>query len=336
MKKVLYIGNRSLNGSSITAQETLANLLRGEGYVVNCTSNTKNKVLRLFDMCLSVLNRCRDTDMVLIDTYSTQNFYYAVVVAQLCVWLKLPYIPILHGGNLPSRLKSSKYLCQKLFNRAKTNVAPSDYLIQSFAEKGYTNLTYIPNTIEIKNYSFLLRKRLKPNLLWVRSFSELYNPKMALSILERLIKEGYQASLCMIGPEKDGSLKECKQIAKEKNLPVLFTGGLHKEKWIMRSKDYDIFLNTTNIDNTPVSVIEAMALGLPVVTTNVGGIPFLIEDRSEGILVPSNAPELFADAISELLADTDLASRIILEARKKAESFDWQQVKHSWISLLND
>jgi len=336
MKKVLYIGNQSANGTTITSHDTLAELLRSEGYVVNCASGVKNKVFRLFDMCRSVLKFRSDTNFVLIDTYSTQNFYYAVIVAQLCVWLKIPYLPILHGGNLPKRLNSSKWLSQKLFKRAKTNVAPSHYLLEAFKKEGYKNIVFIPNTLQLEKYSFLARKNPLPKLLWVRSFSKIYNPEMALSILERLIQKGHKASLCMVGPEKDGSLAKCKQIAKERNLPVIFTGGLQKEEWISKSKEYDIFINTTHVDNTPVSVIEAMALGLPSVSTNVGGIPFLIENGSDGVLVPPNAPDLFADAISELLSNADITNRMALNARKKAESFDWQQVKHSWISLLND
>ena len=64
-----------------------------------------------------------------------------------------------------------------------------------------------------------------------------------------------------------------------------FTGKLSKQEWRDLSKDYNVFINTTNFDNTPVSVIEAMALGIPVVSTNVGGLPFLITDKVDGVLV---------------------------------------------------
>ena len=79
--------------------------------------------------------------------------------------------------------------------------------------------------------------------------------------------------------QKDGSMEACKEYAAEEKLPVKFTGKLEKNEWIKISADAGIFINTSNIDNTPVSLMEAMALGLPVVSTNVGGIPYLIEDR---------------------------------------------------------
>jgi len=171
--------------------------------------------------------------------------------------------------------------------------------------------------------------------LWVRSFAEIYNPTLALEVLETLLDHGLEATLCMVGPEKDGSLVHCQKIAKDKNLPVTFTGKLEKVVWIELSKEYDIFINTTNFDNTPVSVIEAMALGLPVISTNVGGIPFLLNDQKDAILVPPNNKTAFVAAISQLLPHPERVTFLTENARNKVENFDWEKVKHMWAQLLN-
>src|SRR5690606_32388170 len=121
-------------------------------------------------------------------------------------------------------------------------------------------------------------ERPKPRLLWVRSFSQIYNPVLALKIVEILKLKAMEVSLCMVGPDKDGSLQRCKEMATELNLPVSFTGLLSKQEWIALSRDFDIFINTTNFDNMPISVMEAMSLGMPVISTNVGGLPLLIEN----------------------------------------------------------
>ena len=99
--------------------------------------------------------------------------------------------------------------------------------------------------------------------------------------------------------------------------------------------DHDIFINTTDFDNLPVSVIEAMALGLPVVSTNVGGVPYLIDHERDGILVPARQPKLMAEAIDKLLKNNAYGATISMAARKKAEMFDWQTIKHQWHSLFN-
>jgi glycosyltransferase involved in cell wall biosynthesis len=329
-KKLLYIGNKLSSKGTVTTIETLSNLLSSEGYVVVSVSSIQNKIVRLLDMLWSTFKYRNKVDVVLIDTYSTQNFYYAVAIAKLCRSLKIPYLPILHGGNLPQRLVNSPKLSQKLFKGAKTNITPSHYLLNAFKEKGYTNLTYIPNTIEIKCYPFLERNKIHANLLWVRSFSEIYNPKLALEIVEKLVAQNIEVNLCMVGPEKDGSLKECQEIVAQKKLPVTFTGLLSKKEWIDLSKDYDLFINTTNFDNTPVSVIEAMALGLPVISTNVGGIPYLIEHGKTGVLVSPNNSQAFVDEIQVLFNNPSKAIEISKNARIAVEKFDWEVVKGLW------
>jgi len=336
-KKLLYIGNKpSQSSGTVTTIETLSLLLASEGFDVITASAAKNKAHRLLDMLATTFKYRNKVDYVLIDTYSTLNFTYAVAVAYLCRKFKIPYIPILHGGDLLSRLLISPKASAKLFGNAYTNVSPSHYLMRAFKKAGFSNITYLPNTIEIANYPFLLRKEIKPKLLWVRSFAEIYNPILALKVLKNLKDNGQEASLCMIGPFKDKSIDQCRQFNETHNLGAEFTGKLEKEAWIERSTAFDIFINTTNFDNTPVSVMEAMALGLPIVSTDVGGMPYLIESGTDGILVPPDNEDAFVEAIEKLIMQPELAIDMAEKARFKVENFDWQHVKHSWHSLLNN
>jgi len=335
-KSILYIGNKLAKNTkgNLTTLDVLSSQLEQEGFTVFSASTKQNKLLRLFDMLFMVFKHRNKTTIVLIDTYSTLNFYYAVAVANLCRSLRLPYVPILHGGNLPQRLQKNKALSYKLFNGAKTNVAPSRYLMEAFSAEGYDKLTYIPNTIEIDQYSFLLRKNIAPKLLWVRAFDQIYNPMLAIQLVEKLKNNYPNVSLCMVGPDKDGSLEQCKAYVKAHELPVSFPGKLSKTAWREKSKDFHIFINTTNFDNTPLSVIEAMALGLPVISTNVGGMPYLIEDKKDGLLIPPNDSDSFVAAVHELCTTSNMAQSLSVNARKKAEGFDWKNVKQDWKALL--
>lgn len=335
-RSLLYIGNKLQDkGKSPTGVDTLGTWLEEEGYSVISKSSKKNQILRLMDMTIATISNRNKVDIVLIDTYSTRNFYYAVVVAKVCRMLKMPYIPILHGGNLPHRIKKSKTLSRRLFRNAKTNIVPSGFMLENFKKEGFNNLTFIPNSIKIENYPFLLRSKIKCRLLWVRSFAEIYNPLMALEIVEQLMKLGISVELCMIGPEKDGSLATCQKLVKDLNLPVLFLGKLPKKEWLALSRDYDIFINTTNFDNMPVSVMEAMALGMPVISTNVGGIPYLFENDKEGIMLPPNNVMAFVNSIQELLKNSIKVESLSLHARQKMQCFDWENIKLQWDSILN-
>ncbi|MCK5815852.1 MAG: glycosyltransferase, partial [Flavobacteriaceae bacterium] len=114
------------------------------------------------------------------------------------------------------------------------------------------------------------------------------------------------------------------------------TGVLSKKEWHKVSEDYDIFINTTNVDNTPVSVMEAMAMGLPVVTTNVGGIPYLLKDGEDAFLVPSNDHVAMTLKIIEIIEGEVNIQQILQAARTKVEQFDWSVVKNGWIDLFEN
>lgn len=335
MIKILYIGNKlNQENSNITTIETLGNHLISEGYNVIYSSNRINKLFRILDMLFSVIKYRKKVDYVLIDTYSTQNFYYALVVSQLCLFFKMKYIPILHGGNLPSRLKRNPKLCKIIFNNAYVNVSPSIYLKKIFNEFGYNNIEFIPNSIDVKEYAYQNKTIDKPKLFWLRSYKKIYNPLMAIQVANSLKNRGFDCELCMVGPDGDGSFLYAKSLARELNLDVNFKMKMKKKDWIKLSNNYNIFINTSNFDNLPVSVIEAMALGFPVVSTNVGGLPFLIEDKKEGFLVSENDVEQMTLKIIDLLKQPDLASQFAGAAREKAEQFDWEVVKLEWKNLL--
>lgn len=334
--KLLYIGNDLFyNTKYTTTMDTLSNLLATENYIIFKSSSKVNKISRLIDMCWSVVRNRNHVHYVLIDTYSTSNFYYAYATAQLCRLFQLKYIPILHGGNLPYRLSRSKLLSHAIFSSAYKNISPSNYLKAAFEKKGYPTVL-IPNVLEIEKYSFKHREAIAPKLLYVRAFADIYNPTMAVKVLYELKKNHPEAELCMVGPDKDGTLLKVKQMITELKLEdaVNITGVLPRETWHKLSENYDVFINTTNFDNTPVSVMEAMALGLPVVSTNAGGIPYLIEDQEDGILVEKNAVDQMTTSISVLLNSQEKTQRIIKNARSKVEQFSWNSIKYKWLEIL--
>lgn len=335
MTNLVYIGNKlTKHNKTITTIEALGKGLEASGFNVTYASSCKNIVFRFVDMLWTVFKHRKTTDYILIDTYSTLNFYYAYAIGLLSQFLNIKYIPILHGGNLSNRLKQKPKLSQQLFGKAYVNISPSKFLKSSFQAFGYYNVKVIPNSIDIKNYPFKNRSMDAIRLLWVRSFSKLYNPKLAVDVLCLLKNQGYNASLCMVGPDNDGSLSLTQAYAKSLNLDVTFTGKLSKEEWIALSNSYNIFINTTNFDNTPVSIIEAMALGLPIVSTNVGGLPFLIENGQEGILVEPDNNEDFVNAIKAIMSQPEKTLKMVKNARKKIEKFDWEYVKIKWKAIL--
>jgi glycosyltransferase involved in cell wall biosynthesis len=335
MKSLLYIGNKlSDHGYTLTSIETLGTFLEGEGFNVYYASSKKNKIWRMLEMIIKTIRYAKKVDYVLIDTYSTKNFWYAFIISQLCRILNLKYIPKLHGGNLPNRIIRSKYFSNLIFKNAYVNIAPSYYLFEAFKKVGYTNLSYIPNTIDFKMYTSSSKEFKTPKILWVRSFAKIYNPFMAIKVFMKIKEIFPDAKICMVGPKKDESHTKILKFVKKNKVEVDFTGKLTKKEWIALSKEYNVFINTTHFDNTPISVIEAMALGLPVVSTNVGGIPYLLEHNTNALLVDDDDIDEMINQINRLFAEPNLARDLSVNAKESVKSFDWEMVKNQWIELL--
>lgn len=335
--KLLYIGNQlSKHGFTPTSVETLGENLKVD-YDVTQASSAKKPILRLFHIWYTVI-RHRNADYLIIDTYSTSAFHFAWTSAKIAGFFGIKYIAVLRGGNLPDRLKKSTKRLSSFLRKADSVVCPSDFLKKAMHKTVDANYIIIPNYIDIEKYPFYLRHNFSPNILWVRSFDATYNPILAIRVLKKMLEKHPSTRLCMVGPDKDGSMLEVKkEVAKlglEKNICI--TGKLSKRDWHELSKEYDIFLNTTNFDNTPVSVIEAMALGLVIVSTNVGGIPYLINKDKEGLLTPINDAESIVDAVEYLVNNNNKASLMTQNARKKVEKFKWEEVRVLWNEVLRD
>lgn len=323
----------------------MAPLLETEGLRLRLVSRRRNRFVRLANMVVATLLCGRREAPVVIDVYSTLNFYYACVVGILCQGRRIPYICVLHGGGLPGRLTQSARVSRRLFGGALRLVAPSGYLQDAFERAGYA-VRQIPNFIRIGRYPYLHRDGgaskgagRGPRLLWVRAFSQIYNPVMAIEVLHRVRAAYPDAVLCMIGPDKgDGSRAACEARARELGLSeaLRLTGGLPKDEWIALSADYDLFINTTHFDNTPVSVVEAMALGFPIVSTDVGGLPWLIEQGRSGFLIADGDAAAMSEALLRIWETPDLARSLSREARARAERYDWENVKQLWLDALED
>jgi len=335
--KILYFGNDlTLTKGYYSTMQLLFESLDGEENIEILKSSSKSNIaLRMVDMLLFFFKN-KNADLIIIDTFSTTAFYYALVISQLARIFSIPFIPILHGGNLPIRIDNSRRWSKLIFRNAKINIAPSNYLKEIFVDHGFRT-QLIPNIIDFDNYKFtssLIKDH--PRLLYVRAFAQIYNPLMALEVLKKIKIKYPKASLTMVGPDRDGTQIdfERKMIDMKLQDSVKITGVMKKYDWHKLAESHNIFINTTNIDNTPVSVIEAMALGLPIVSTNVGGLPFIISHNINGILVNPNESEFMAEMIISIFQNDSFSNELRLEAKKKINDFRWSSVRESWIRVI--
>ena len=318
--------------------EDLALRLAGAGWQVVTASDKLGRLPRLVDMVATVWRRRREYAVAQVDVYSGRAFLWAEAV---CLILKLtgkPMILTLHGGGLPDFARRHPNRVRRLLNSAAYVTTPSRFLLEEM-RMYRERLQLVSNPLDLSAYHFELRSRPQPRLVWLRAFHAVYNPSLAPRTVALLTDDFPEIQLAMLGPDKgDGSLLQTKMVAAESGLNHLikFPGAIPKNEVPFCLKEADIFLNTTNVDNTPVSVMEAMASGLCIVSTNVGGIPYLLEHGQDALLVPPNDPQAMAQAARRILTEPGLGEHLSRQARGKAEQFDWSVILPRWEALLSE
>jgi glycosyltransferase involved in cell wall biosynthesis len=336
-RSVLNIGNfLSRQGVYRSAIEDLSDILEQAGWQVLRTSAVRPRLLRLLDMVLAVWLKRSQYRVAHIHVFSGPAFLWAEITAGMLRLARKPFVLSLHGGNLPVFARRWPGRVRRLLASAACVVAPSQYMLEEFRPLR-ADLRLVPNALDITRFSYQPRSNPRPILVWVRAFHRIYNPTQAPEVLGLLKARFPQASLIMVGPDTgDGSLQETTRLIAERHLAqsTSIAGGVPAPQIPGYMGQGDIFLNTTNLDNTPLSVLEAMACGLCVVSTNVGGIPFLLTHQVDALLVPPNNPQAMAQAAERILSEPGLAERLSHNARRTAEKFNWATILPAWERLL--
>lgn len=317
--------------------QELADRLDESGYRV-ITSSRTGRAIRPFDMLYTVWRYRHRYEVVLVDVFSGWAFLWAEAVCRLLDRLEKSCILVLRGGNLPAFAAKHPTRVRSLFQLTDRITTPSSYLQDQL--KPYSqHIEMIPNALDLKDYPFTLRDSPGPRLVWLRALHRVYNPALAVRVTAMLRNEFPAINLTLIGPDKrDGSRVELLRLIAELGITdrVELPGGVPKSEvpvWLNRG---DIFLNTTTIDNTPVSVLEAQACGLCVASTDVGGIPYLLEDEHDALLVPPSDPEAMRTAARRILTEPGLAVKLSQNGRRKVEKLDWPVVLPQWETLIDE
>jgi glycosyltransferase involved in cell wall biosynthesis len=337
MKRVLIIGN--FLSSSVGTRgvcEDFAERLKASGWSVITTSTRKSRVARLIDMISTIWLKRNQYEIAQVDVYSGKAFFWAEASCWTLLRAGKPFVLTLHGGNLPSFSNKWPQRVRRLLNSAAAVTCPSPFLLEKF-HNFRNDLILMPNPLEVSSFPFVHRENPKPNLIWLRAFHEIYNPELAPRVIDIVRKIFPDVCLKMGGPVKDeSSFLKMKKVAKELAVEdrIEISGAISRGNIAGFLNQGDIFLNTTYFDNTPVSLIEAMACGLCIVSTDVGGIPYLLKDGHNALLVPANDAQSMSVAVTQLLREPGLASRISKNARTAAEKFDWSKIMPHWESLF--
>ncbi|HEX8098444.1 MAG TPA: glycosyltransferase family 4 protein [Pyrinomonadaceae bacterium] len=284
---------------------------------------------------VKLLSRVRKFDVIHIYSASYLSFVISPTPALLIAKLYgkktvLNY----HSGQAADHFRRWGRTAVPTLRLADEIAVQSDYLVDVFAQFGL-KARAVFNHLELERFHFRERKPLRPVFLSNRNFEPHYNVGCVLKAFALVQQRFADASLIVAG---DGSQRaELEGLARELNLRNTdFVGLVAPEKMIELYDQADIYLNGSDVDNMPLSILEAFASGLPVVTTNAGGIPYVVADGETGLLVRQNDYEGMAAAAVRLLEDDGLALKMARRAREECGKYSWDAVRVGWLKLYSD
>jgi glycosyltransferase involved in cell wall biosynthesis len=314
--------------------EVLADLFESAGYTVRRASDRIDPWTRCADTVRCIWAWRGTVDIAVVSIYGGRSFLQAEAASRTLERAGIKQVHVLHGGSLLDLARRRPGRVARMLRRAEAVVAPSPFLAQ------VTDLTNvpvrtIPNVVAIDTTPHVLRQTVAPRLLWMRMFASIYAPELAIDTFRLVLRHRPDATLTMAGRDK-GELAAIRMRARGYGIDerVHFVGLLDTVGKQREFAAHDIFLNTSRIDNTPVSVIEACAFGLPVIATDVGGLSMLLDHERTGILVKRDDPEAMANAVVRLVGDPALAQRLSASGRSVAEPCSWATVRSQWEGVL--
>lgn len=310
--------------------EILSAFFDEAGYEVLTTSSVRNRYLRLVDIVRTLVRERPRIDILILEVYGGPSFVVEDIVSRLGRQFDLQIVMWLHGGALPEFMARFPRWTRQVLGRAAAIMTPSEYLAKAVRTYGF-KAQVIPNTINLAEYPYRRRTSIKPRLFWMRSFHEVWNPLMAVRVLARLRSQEPDAKLVMAGQDK-GLEQTARELANGLGLngSVRFAGFLDAQRKATEGDAADVYINTNRVDNMPVAVLEACAMGLPIVSTAVGGIKDLLRDGETGLLVPDNDDEAMVQAIKRLINDPHLAEQLSANGRRLAQRSAWEEVRPQW------
>ena len=246
---------------------------------------------------------------------------------------KLRGVPILvnyRGGYAEAFFERSFFWVRFTIKLADRLVVPSGFLQQVFAKFGLT-AEVVPNIIDLTRFAPDPSKNVSridgPHIIVTRNLERIYDiatALRALAIVKRSLPR-VRITIAGSGPERDALVKLSQALDLKGN--ILFTGRLDNEHMAQVYQQADLFVNPSLVDNMPISILEALASGVPVVTTNVGGIPFLVEHDKTALMVLPGDANAMAAAVLELLGDPQKAGRLASAGRDYVQRYNWQSVR---------
>ena len=278
------------------------------------------------------LLRLRNADVVQVFSASYWSFVLAVAPAMVAARILGKRVILnYHSGEADDHLARWGLLVHPWLRLAHEIVVPSEYLREVFARHGY-RARVIPNVVNTSDFRYRERRPERLHLVSTRNLERHYRVDNTLEAFALVQAQYPQAILSVAGSGREET--RLRELAASLKLDrVRFLGRVAPAQLPALLDQADVFVNSSIVDNQPVSVLEAFAAGLPVVSTPTGDIANMIRDGETGLLVPAGDPAAMAKAVISLLENPNRAGELARRARGELEKYTWARVSKRWAEV---
>ncbi len=245
------------------------------------------------------------------------------------IWIaRLRGVPALvnfRGGEAGAFLERQAAVVRPTMARAAALCVPSGFLEQVFRRHGMT-AEVVPNVVDLECFCPPSSPACAASLLVARNLEPIYDNATAVRAFAIVLERHPDAQLTVAGTGPE--LAPLQVLVSELGIQshVRFAGRQDRQQIADALRASAVSINPSRVDNMPNSVLEALASGVPVVSTNVGGVPFIVRDGETALLVPPADPAAMAEAIMRVLDEPALADRLSSAGRREAQRYAWPQV----------
>jgi glycosyltransferase involved in cell wall biosynthesis len=252
------------------------------------------------------------------------------------IWIahfrRVPVVVNYRGGDAERFFAKSFSSVKLALARAATVVVPSGFLASVFARYGLA-VRIVPNIVDVERFSPRTSAPTAPHLIVTRNLEPIYDVGTAIRAFSIVRSRHRDARLTIAGT---GPAQVALQtLAADLGVAdaVTFSGRIENRDIPTLYRSASLLLNPSTVDNMPISILEAWASGVPVVSTNVGGVPSLVDEGRNALLVAPRKPDAMAEAALRVLDSHALASSMSKAGRAAAEQYGWPQVRQAWFEV---
>lgn len=322
---ILLIGNYREEVGGISGQMALLQKhLRAEGHTADIFS-TKGSVLHRLLAPIRLSTRAKQYDVVHIHCCSNWGFLPAVVGIMAARGKGPRIVLTYHGGGAEKFFAKHPKLVTRWLRRTDQNIVLSGFLAQVF-DKHQIPYTVIPNIIELDGSHYRQRTPLQPHFICTRAHEAIYNIPCILRAFQQVQQQLPSATLTLVGDGTERASLEA--LADQMGLHnVTFTGRVPNNEIYAHLDHADILLSSPTVDNMPVSLLEAMNAGLLVISSRVGGVPYIVRNGRDGLLFESDNDHELATKMLWSIQNQTVAQAIVRQAQKTVDQYHWEHIR---------